>query len=346
MRSLTAQPLLSFDGRRYSVGDAVLGGLLRGRWQSFERDLALGVACECEAAARGETVDATTLRELGTAYRTARGLVAADDFTSWLARRSLSVSDWSAYLCRGLLRSQNAERLADVVAWHPPQAADVTAAARAEALCSGVLATLGHDLILCCAAARALAEQEPGDDAVGRPPAAGRAERLVAEALASATAGLADMPAGELLLRAKDTIALEDAHTGFAAQVAGDAAIARWLRVKRLQLLRYAWDDVIFASEAAAREAALLVREDGMALADVARAAGAESVCCAGYASELNPSLAPRLVGAVPGELVGVDERVPPSSADPELRDRAVRAIVADRLERHIVGRVVWHVDA
>jgi hypothetical protein len=166
------------------------------------------------------------------------------------------------------------------------------------------------------------------------------------------------MPAGELLLRAQDTIALEDAHTGFAAQVAGDAAIARWLRVKRLQLLRYAWDDVIFASEAAAREAALLVREDGMALADVARAAGAESVCCAGYASELNPSLAPRLVGAVPGELVGpfpdggtwrllgVDERVPPSSADPELRDRAVRAIVADRLERHIVGRVVWHVDA
>jgi hypothetical protein len=355
MQSLTSHPLLTFDEQRFTIGDAMLGALARGEWQRFERDLASALATEREVVT-GRPRYEEALHELGVAWRSARGLVAGEDFSAWLAQRGLSVEDWQAHLRRRLAMAQAAEGRSDEGgAQMPPRA--LAAVVRAEVLCSGMLAALGNALITRCAARRALAE----DDGSGNEPAAAlisrRVHQLAGEAIANETAGLASVPAPELMRRAKTVLTLEDVLARFTAKVADAAAIERWLRVKRMQLLRFAWHDALFGTENAAREAAMLVREGRMSLGQVAQAAGAETARRAAYASELDFSLGPRLAGAVAGELVGpfqegrtwrlvdVEDRTAPSPEDPELRRRAIDAIVADRLERHIAGKVVWHVD-
>lgn len=356
MQALATQPLLSFDGECFTVGDAVLGALARGEWQRFERDLALGLAREGDVVA-GRPGSERALHDLGIAWRSARGLVAADDFSAWLARRGLSVEHWSAHLRRRLALADATEDASKDLADEPQPPAQLAAAVRGEVLCSGMLVTLGNAVITRCAARRALAEEQPAGGEPAKPLPVGRLQQLVGRAMSSPGAGLASVPAPELLRRAKTVLTLEDALARFTAQVADDAAIGKWLRVQRMQLLRFVWHDALFGSEDAAREAAMLVREGHMSLGQVAQAAGVANARRAGYALELDRSLGPRLAGAVAGELVGpfqdggtwrlvnVDDRVAPSSDDPELRKRAVDAIVADRLERHIAGKVVWHVD-
>jgi hypothetical protein len=104
-----------------------------------------------------------------------------------------------------------------------------------------------------------------------------------------------------------------------------------------------------------AREAALCVRDDGMALAEVATHAGAELREHSLVLEDAEGELGEALLSARTGELIGplvlgdrfalvlVDGKVEPSLDDPEILRRAQEAARRRAIEREIVNRVTWH---
>jgi hypothetical protein len=112
---------------------------------------------------------------------------------------------------------------------------------------------------------------------------------------------------------------------------------------------------LIHRDEMVVREAALCVRQDGRALADVAADAGARLQESSLLLEDADPALRTRLMAARTGELLGplatgddhrlvlVLRRVPPSRDDPALRRRAERVIVERALAGEISRRVQWH---
>ncbi len=120
------------------------------------------------------------------------------------------------------------------------------------------------------------------------------------------------------------------------------------------QLLR--WRALELPFEDAAREAALLVREQGMPMSEVATLAHIDPHERAAYCEDV-PEVSAALMGAGTGEIVGplrvgttwlvveLLERVPPSLSDPWIREHAEREVLDDALERHLPGRVRWHVE-
>jgi hypothetical protein len=110
-----------------------------------------------------------------------------------------------------------------------------------------------------------------------------------------------------------------------------------------------------FDDEDAAREAALCVREDGMALAEVGLRAGVEVGEHRLMLGDTGPTLANALLSARPGEFVGpvasgdgyvlvlVEDKIQPSLDDLEIRQRLEQEAARRAIEREVVNRVRWH---
>jgi hypothetical protein len=110
-----------------------------------------------------------------------------------------------------------------------------------------------------------------------------------------------------------------------------------------------------FPELARAREAALCVRDDGRALAEVA--ADARTVVRRGrfYLEDVEPAWRDALLAAQSGDLVGplrgpsgfvvflVTRKVLPVEDDPDVRARAVAALLDRALEHELSHRVKWH---
>jgi hypothetical protein len=148
--------------------------------------------------------------------------------------------------------------------------------------------------------------------------------------------------------------ALQSAAGAFFDRVVTREQIERCLSEHRLDWQRFVWEEVTFAAEGAAREAALLVREDGMALGEVAGLAHATANIREAYSDDVS-ELSGLLAAAAPGELVGplagdggwrlvrMRERTLPAVDDAVLHERASSELVDQALARHLAGRVTWH---
>lgn len=146
------------------------------------------------------------------------------------------------------------------------------------------------------------------------------------------------------------------AETDFRQRVVTEERIAERLSDHRLEWQRAAWQALEMPSEGAAREAVLLVREQGLAFSDVAALAHVTLREHTAYCDEV-PDLAGALMSAAPRELIGplhdgerwlllqLSERAAPSADDEHLRGRACQELLDDALERHLAGRVRWHVE-
>jgi hypothetical protein len=122
---------------------------------------------------------------------------------------------------------------------------------------------------------------------------------------------------------------------------------ADWLRVDCRTL--------VFDTEAAAREASLCVRDDGLALSEVASQAGVEIREHSLHLEDAQGELGKALLSARTGELLGplpladrfalvlVDDKVEPSLEDPEILRRVQEAARSRAIEREVVNRVTWH---
>jgi hypothetical protein len=343
MHSLRGSPAFDFDELRFDWGDVVLAAIGWGEWQSLERSLASALAAVAAAQERGQETEAEALRPAVVSFRRARGLLAGEDFLRWLADRSLSSAELQAHLTRALATPADAGSSVEIDTVALGEEID------AEAILSGRLQGWADRLVRCAAAARGLAAvgrqpPEPSDEAL---------EELVDAAVGCQASGLEREWLRE---HAPRTAALLIAERAFATEFVTRERLERLIAEHQLDWQRFAWEELTFTTEGAAREAALLVRADGLGLAEVAGIAHAATEVREAYSHEV-PELAPVLAAAAPGELLGpfagagpegwqlvlMRERTPPAADDAAIHERASRELVEDGLERYLAGRVVWH---
>ncbi len=166
------------------------------------------------------------------------------------------------------------------------------------------------------------------------------AQELAAKAAAADTLGESDLD-----------VALER----FYVAAADKAALESLLDARRADWIRVDCRTLVFAGEAAAREAALCVRDDGMALAEVSAQAAVELREHSLYLEDAGGELGQALLSARTGELLGplpladrfalvlVDDKVEPTLDEPEILRRVQEAVRRRAIEREVVNRVTWH---
>jgi hypothetical protein len=319
--------VLSAGGTTYRWSDVLLAARLRGEWDEVEQG----------AAAPEAAPDEEALRAARAGFRTERRLLAADELRDWLSEHRLTLGDWDAYLRRRLGPGPGGA----------PHATPAPDTVWAEGVCSGAFARFAQEL-----AARAAALAAAPDTRAG-PPSGDWFARMPArdEAAALGIAG-SDVPS-----RCAELWRAEMAYDAFCAGVVASDAPKRALAASSADWLRIDCEYVVAADEDVAREAALLLREDGLPLAEVAHAAGLESVDGRPYVGEMPPELRPRAISAAAGDRIGpiavaggsrfvvmaVRGKVAPSMEDPEIRARAESAAVRQAVEREVAERVTWH---
>ena len=327
--------MLSVGDSTYTWGDVFLAARLWGEWDALEEWLRNGLAA-LEAA----PVADADVKQAGEDWRRARRLLAGDELKNWLARKRLSIDDWRAYVARAVALHRAGAGGAATGA----VADDVVAGSIwAEGACSGAFEGHAARLAERVAAPAAGAPAPPPPAWFERSPSAAEAEAI-------------GIPAAEVARRVERLWAAEEAHARLCDAVRESDAIRRTVSANTVDWLRLDCELLRVGAEDAAREAVLLVREDGMPLPEVARQAGLELAAERLYLGEMPPELRPRLASAAPGELVGplatggegyllvaVNDKVVPSLEDPEIRARAENAAIASAVEREVQARVRWH---
>jgi hypothetical protein len=152
-------------------------------------------------------------------------------------------------------------------------------------------------------------------------------------------------------VRVTRLVALDDALARLRTDVSSLSEIRRCLSGHRLDWMRLDGAELTLSDMGAAREARLLVQEDGLTLQEVAGRAGAVLHQRAVYLQDLPQEAATVFAAAAPGEVVGpwqedeqwrvlvLDDKTPPSPDDGELSRRAADELLQDVLDRHQAGR-------
>lgn len=347
MRTVVNRRAFDFDEVRFDWGDVVLAAIGWGGWHLLECSAEDGLAAACAAEESRDQVDNGALRDSVVRLRRARGLLTGEDYEHWLADWSLSTEDIRLYFAHTALSGRTAGGMVNQSADHRPDTAPLARAVRNAAIVSGRLQSWAERLAKCAAAAAGLTALGEETPIVSRDAIAG----LVEAGGACRASGLDE---AQVCARAPRIAELQTAERMFADHVVKPERIKRCIAEHRLAWQRFAWEEVSFPGEGAAREAALLVREGGMGLAEVAGLAHVAIGLREAY-SEDATELAGVLAAAVPGELLGplagdcgwrllrVRERTPPAGDDINLRDRARSELLEDALGRYLAGRVTWH---
>jgi hypothetical protein len=274
-----ARPVFSAGTQDYTWADVVAAARAWGRWDDATRP------------SRGQRSEAE-VEEAGQAFRYERNLLAAEEMEAWLAHWGLTVAEWRRWL-RG-----------EADGWP-------------EAVCSGGLATLAHDL-----AARAACAEAVGTGA-----------GTVANGLTQMGAAFDELTRSSL--RDEDRVRLLEAQG------------SDWVRVR--------YGTLSFPELDMAREAVLCINEDGLALSEVAERAGTEAEIRDALVADIDPALAKTLLGTPAGTVVGplaldgafvlahVEAKVPPSLADPAILELVDRELPRRVVEREVRNRVRWH---
>ncbi|MEX2194021.1 MAG: hypothetical protein WD844_01930 [Thermoleophilaceae bacterium] len=331
-----ARPALTVDGRDYAVADVAAAALYLSEWSGVERRACAGTA----SLDRGDAPQPTEedVSAAAAAFRRARRLLSAEEMEEWLARRGLTAGAWMRWVRADLGR----RRAEEAGGPQQPESGPVTASALwAEALCSGALARSAQRL------AELLVAPELTDEAVGREQGKASPDPAPLSALGvdpeRARAMLDVLPARRVAL------------DRLAERVATPQAVDERLRARQTDWLAVDFRVLALTEETAAREALLCVRDDGLALEEVAQLARAELTRERTVLADAPPALQAHLLSAGPGELVGplerdghlavliVDAKLSPSPGDPEVSRRARTELLDRALDREMTTRVRRH---
>lgn len=333
-------PVVRVGERTYAWADVALFGMAAGEWAAFETRLRQGLACAAEAERLDDWPDDVALDDAATAFRYARDLLTTEETEGWLARTGLDLDSWSDALMRDLLRQQWADRLdaLDIAAWTP---ADVEPRALlADAICSGTLARWAEML-----AARAATAQGYG--------AAIESDGPDTEGLLVSHAAWLDGvdAAADRLHHLAVVVAADRAATAAAID---DDALERQLDRARLDWVRVDLEALRFPTAAAAQEAALCVREDGLSLSDVAIESHHAIDDYRTLLDALDEALRDAVLSASPGDTIGplqtatgwivahVVGKTAADLADPLVRARAEAALVDGLRDRAALAHARW----
>jgi hypothetical protein len=321
------------------LADLVLLGLQLGSWERFEAEAQRGVALE--ALGLPEVLK-EEVRAGATRFRYRHHLLAAAEFRAWLAARSVTVTEMGSAISRALLRAREETRSLD------EPLPDVAGVLWVEAVLDGVLRELARE-----AGDRLAADFRIDADAV--PPADPDAITiLVDRALGLPLPGVTGLGEPELRGRLIRLDRLSGALNELHEQVADERRLERCLASHMLDWLQIEGEELALATEGAAREARMLMIEDGLAAAEVAERAHTEfhdrRVLLDAAPAEANVAL----VGTPPGEIAGpwyerdrwrlmlVSRKSPPSIEDSAIRERATRELMREVLDQTLAGRIGW----
>ncbi len=344
MQQLFDRSLFSVGEVTYTWKDVVLFAMLTDQWRPLERAIREGLACvrrleEDDLEDPEDAVDAFAAE-----FRYERDLITAAETEAWLEERGVETAEWMEWVRRETLRALWAAELPALVLRFPMDAAEVLQAATADLLCSGTGAVFAEGLAARAAATAALVESGEELEAV-----------LPDDARERALDHLPGLDPEETEASLLHLAMLDQGLIRFREAAASPELIHRELELGRLEWIRVDCRMILFPTEALAREAVLCVREDGLGVDEVAESAHAEVQEMRVYLGELDPDLRPRLLAALPQELIGpapfeeqyalflILDKVLPDERSPELRRelarRAADRAVADQVSR----RVQWH---
>lgn len=327
--------VFSVGGEDFTWFDVAMSAMVRGQWSAFERRLAEGLACAARAACDCAEPAADAIDEAATAFRYERDLISAADVTQWLDRAALTAEEWTDYIRRDLLRRTWEGDLDDILDRFAPSARELTEAADVEAICSGTFDAFeqgfaGRAAFVFEADAAAFGDACKHDEAPLADPSVAR--------LALTHAHWLSIPATGAAARLSMIARLEAAFTALSTRVASNGRLSQIVEAKRLDWMQVEFETVSFATEQAAREAVLCMREDGLSMYDVASLARRTVTRQKIALEDVEADQRDQLLAADPGRVLGpipVDgrfdvahlvSRTPPSLSDPDITERATAA--------------------
>jgi len=339
--------------------DALLLELVAsGDWAVARSTLQIGLACE---RSQEEGPSPSMLKAAETAFRRERRLLSGEDLRSWLGARDLSVTQWRDHLRRAVLVAAvdgDGEAPGTATGQEPVDDGAMAMHARPALLLDGLFASaLGR--LLDGAAAVELERDSGGPDPGPEidPPTREACENLAHVASADGALPLENREVGALTDLAGIVLSLREARVR-AFSEADDRRIRELFAERRLDWTRLDFEELALASESAAKEAVLCIRDDGLDLATVAERVGVSPASMSCTAADAGPAAAPLLLAATPGQPLGpivgegggwrvlvLRARRVPEMSDAEFWNRARDEVVAERLNRHLAGKVRRHVE-
>lgn len=315
--AVTARSVFECGGRMYSWADVVTAAHLRGSWRELEETALRGLACQHRLAASGDALIAGDVVAATTRFRHERNLLSGDELEQWLGHWGIPAAAWRDYFRRLLLRERWAGEVSETADRFPVSGEQLAPALWPEAVCSGLIERAAHRLAGDVALAAAAHEPIAGD-------------------------------------RNHQLARIHTVADRARALVITDEAITREVASRRLEWLRIDGAVLDLPAEDVAREAAICIRVDGRTMAEMAAECGVQVTPLSVYMADLEGDLAPSLLAAREGELLGplsrnggfallvVDRKVQPGVADPEIRRRASERVLSRAVERALSLYITW----
>ena len=349
MEKLFGQAVFSVGNNEYNWEDVVLAAKVRGDWAKVENELHKGLACLSRATAKHYSLPVQEVTLEANDFRYKRSLITAEETELWLNKWQLSVEDWMGYIRRSMLRRKWAGNLSEIVSEYPVTDDEMKTSIRSEALCSGYLAEFARYLAGRGAVYEKLEEASEG--AISRERVERHLEVLLKKVDSSDLESLTRTP----LERLVNLATLETAFEEMANRCLTADALRSCITANRIDWIKLGFDEIAFADEPAAREAALCVREDQMTLAEVAADAQQPLRHITLYIEEVAAESKSKFLACAAGELLGpigrhghfvlcwVTDKTMPDEADPQIRQKAEQNILDTLVKREINDRVRWH---
>lgn len=342
-----------WDRYAFSVGevdfqwiDVAIGAMVHADWPVFERRLTEGLACAARADAEGHQPDEGEIDEVATAFRYDRDLISGAEMGAWLDQMALSTDDWMAWVTREVLRRTWADEIDEVLDRFAPSARRVEEAAIAEGICSG-----SFDRFERACAGRVAMAFDGGPPALATP-ASPAMDAEAARLMRQHAHWFRDRSTTDISSRLALALETQSRFRAACEAVTAPEALAACLEAHHLQWVRLTVDSLRVDTEAAAREALLCVREDGLSLHDVGALARRPVLRRELFVEDVGAEHRDRWLSAEIGHVQGplavdgrfevsaIVSRTTPTLDDAGVADRARRAAINDALRRAARDRV------
>ena len=274
MTTTAARSPLSVFWERYafSIGDTdfqwldvAVAAMAHGDWPAFERRLTEGLACVSRATAEKVPLPDATIDETAIAFRYERDLISGSDMSAWLAGAGVSTEEWMAFITRDVLRRTWAHEIETLLDRYAPSQRQLEAAAIAEGICSGLFDAFEASF---SERAAAVFEVSPHLFATAYAPSPAH-EASAVRLVRQYTHWLTARPETDSVARVVRILDIDDAYRAAAERLVSEEALRNLIDAHRLDWVAADLDSITFASEGAAREAILCIREDGLSIQDV-----------------------------------------------------------------------------
>jgi hypothetical protein len=338
-------PALRLDEEIVTYGELLLVGAETGLLESASAHTARALRVlesELDEQRRDE------VRAEALTFRRARRLESGEDLRAWLASRQLTTAEWEGHLRRSVAARSP----------HEPPQTTIGEQAFQEGLaidlaCCGFWRKVADEIVRYWSAGRLATGQSDSVRELGSAqaeddstPSHGIAEQLTRRL---APFGPLDVEWCAIRLRVLGwrQHALEVARQRFSS----DAAVTGRIADHASDWTQFVFDSLCLPTRAAANEAVICAREDGIGADEIARRSGRPLERLQLRRTELAAGTAALLSGALPGEVLGplesggevvvfwLRERRPPVD-DPTTRQQAVSELLAEALGRAAAGRV------